>query len=169
MASLIDELIDVLDKEYEIYRGLLPIAEEKTRIIVKNDLVGLQAITDKEQYAVDQITAYEKKREGIMVNVKTVINRKSQVVKLENLIQLLDKQPKEQAKLMELHDNLKRSIHSLMEINQKNNQLIQQSLEMIEFNMNYIHSTRMMPGDNTYTKRAASTQYGGTTLFDTKQ
>ncbi len=183
MASLIDELIGVLEEECGVYQRLIPIAEEKTRVIVRNDLSSLQAITAQEQEAVTSVANLERKREQIMVNIRTVINRKAEELTLRNLIALLGKQPKEQKALSVLHDNLKATIQRLVEINNQNTSLIKQSLEMIEFNMNFIQSTRMSPGNNTYTKGACYdiasyniamvNQYdapsSGTGMFDAKQ
>ena len=171
MASLLEELIGVLDKELDLYQNLIPVSEEKTRIIVRNDLNGLQEITAKEQAVVDSIRALERRRDEIMANIKTVLNRKSDQLNLGTLIQILDKQPEEQKKLSALHDNLKNTIGRLTEINARNKTLIEQSLEMIEFNMNFIQSTRMAPGNNTYTRGAS--QYGNDSyqagMFDAKQ
>ena len=171
MASLLEELIGVLDKELDLYQNLIPVSEEKTRIIVKNDLNALQEITAKEQAVVDSIRALERRRDEIMANIKTVLNRNSDLLNLGTLIQILDKQPEEQKKLSALHDNLKNTIGRLTEINARNKTLIEQSLEMIEFNMNFIQSTRMAPGNNTYTRGAS--QYGNDSyqagMFDAKQ
>ena len=171
MASLIDELIDILENEYQVYQQLLPIAEEKTRVIVTNDLASLQEITGKEQLAVDKINTLEHKRETVMDHIKTVINRKTGEFSLSTLIQLMEKQPKEQKALSMVHDNLKRTIQRLVEVNNHNKLLIQQSLEMIEFNMNFLQSTRMSQGDNTYTKGASQyvAQSQGAGMFDAKQ
>ncbi|HKL80202.1 MAG TPA: flagellar protein FlgN [Mobilitalea sp.] len=171
MASLIEELIDILDQECEIYQQLLPIAMEKTQVIVRNDTVALQEITGKEQEQVDKVNNLEHKRDDVMTNIKTVIGKKSGTLNLTSLIQLLDKQPKEQKTLSVLHDRLNDTVHSLIEVNDRNKTLIQQSLEMIEFNMNFIQSTRMSPGNNTYTKGASSSdaQAYGTGMFDAKQ
>lgn len=171
VASLLEELIGVLDKELDLYQNLIPVSEEKTRIIVRNDLNGLQEITAKEQAVVDSIRALERRRDEIMANIKTVLNRNSDLLNLGTLIQILDKQPEEQKKLSALHDNLKNTIGRLTEINARNKTLIEQSLEMIEFNMNFIQSTRMAPGNNTYTRGAS--QYGNDSyqagMFDAKQ
>lgn len=171
VASLLEELIGVLDKELDLYQNLIPVSEEKTRIIVKNDLNALQEITAKEQAVVDSIRALERRRDEIMANIKTVLNRKSDQLNLGTLIQILDKQPEEQKKLSALHDKLKNTIGRLTEINARNKTLIEQSLEMIEFNMNFIQSTRMAPGNNTYTRGAS--QYGNDSyqagMFDAKQ
>ncbi|MBB2184205.1 flagellar protein FlgN [Lachnospiraceae bacterium MD1] len=171
MASLMEELIDILEQEYEVYRQLIPIADEKTRVIVKNDLTSLQAITAKEQLAVDQISALEHKRNELMLNIRTVINRKDGEFTLKTLIGLMEKQPKEQRALSLIHDNLKSTIQRLVEINNRNKSLIEQSLEMIEFNMNFIQSTRMSPGNNTYTKGASQydSQSQVTGMFDAMQ
>ncbi len=171
MASLIDELISILEEECEVYQQLIPISEEKSQVIVKNDLTALQDITSKEQTAIGRINTLERKRDQIIMNIRTVINRKTGEFTLKTLIGLMDKQPKEQKALSLVHDNLKNTIQRLVEINNRNKSLIQQSLEMIEFNMNFIQSTRMSPGNNTYTKGAS--QYEAfasvTGLFDAKQ
>lgn len=166
-----EELVSTLEQEYSVYQQLIPIAEEKTRIIVKNDLISLQEITEQEQQAIIKINKLERKRETVMANIKTVINRKNGELTLRTLIGLMEKQPKEQIALSIIHDNLKSSIHRLVEINNRNKSLIQQSLEMIEFNMNFIQSTRMSPGNNTYTKGASKyeTLASGTGMFDAKQ
>ncbi|MGB4658804.1 MAG: flagellar protein FlgN [Mobilitalea sp.] len=171
MASLIDELIGILEEEYDIYQQLIPISDEKTQVIVKNDLISLQKITEEEQYAMDLINSLERKRDITMVNIKTVINRKSEDMNLRTLIQLMDKQPREQKALSVIHDKLKSTAKRLVEINNRNKTLIQQSLELIEFNMNFIQSTRMSPGNNTYTKGASKyeAQVLLTGMFDAKQ
>lgn len=175
MASLIDELIGVLNKEYDIYNELLPVAEEKTKIIIRNDIEALQTITEKEQAVVEKINLLEKKREDLIVNIATVINKKPEDLNLKAIIQILESQPKEQKALSEIRDNLNLVIKRLVEINNRNQALIQQSLEMIEFNMNFIQSTRTAQstgaviGNNTYTKGASTGQIYEAGMFDAKQ
>lgn len=170
MASLIEDLISNLEQEKEIYIQLVPIAEQKTRIIIKNDLKALQDITAQEQEVIDRITILEHKRAEVILNIGTVLGKNPAELTLKHIIQMLEKQPAEQKKLSELHENLTLTIQRLVEINNQNKSLIEQSLEMIEFNMNLIQSTRMSPG-NTYTKEAGTLdvpipQAG---LFDAKQ
>ena len=171
MASLIDELIDILDKELEIYNQLIPVAREKTQVIVSNDTVTLQEITAKEQESVDKITALENKRTRVMEDIRVVLGIQDNSLTLSALIGLLDQQQKEKRFLSILHDKLKEAVNTLVDINNRNKSLIQQSLEMIEFNMNFLQSTRMSPGNNTYTKAASQEkeQSFGTGMFDAKQ
>lgn len=171
MASIMEELIATLSQECELYESLIPIAQKKTKVIIENDLPSLQSITEQEQQAVDKVNALEKKREKVIVNVGTVINKDPAALTIHAVIELLEKQPKEQQELAMVHDKLKKAVRNLMEINNHNSMLIQQSLEMIEFNMNFIQSTRMSPGSNNYTRGAASSEapVSQTGMFDAKQ
>lgn len=170
MASLIEELITTLQQENDVYRKMIPIAKEKSNIIANNDLLALQEITDKEQVFVEKVMALDKKREEIIANVGIVLGKDSKTLKIQDIIKLLEKQPKEQERLSDIHTDLKRTISELMEFNVHNKSLIEQSLEIIEFNMNFIQSTRMSPGNN-YTKSAgqANNVLPDAGIFDAKQ
>ncbi len=171
MASLTEELISVLQKEKEIYQRLIPITEQKTQVIIKNDLKALQEITEREQQEVEVLNALERKREDIVINMGTVLNRDPKTLKLKNMVKLLEKRPEEQKKLAELYDLLTASIRRLSDINDRNKVLINQSLEMIQFEMNLIQSARMAPGSSNYNKQASSFDMSAASagMFDAKQ
>lgn len=170
MASLIEELITTLQQENEVYKEMIPIAKEKSNIIANNDLLALQEITDKEQVFVEKVMMLDKKREEIILNIATVLCKDAKTLKIQEIIKLLEAQPKEQEKLSSVHVNLKNSINELMEFNNHNKSMIEQSLDIIEFNMNFIQSTRMSPGNN-YTKSAGQVNsvLPETGMFDAKQ
>lgn len=171
MASLIEELITVLRQEEEVYEKLLPVVEQKTQIIVRNDLTALQKITEQEQLAIERVTSLEHKRDEVIVNMGVVLNRNPRTLTLKKLIELLGRQPKEQKELSVLHDSLTALLKKLSDANLRNQSLIEQSLEMIEFNMNLIQSTRMSPGSGNYTKNAyeKDVSVGRTGMFDARQ
>jgi len=171
MAGLIDELVNTMSQENDIYRELIPIAEEKTRVIIKNDLDALQKITEQEQLTIEKINALEKKREEVVINIGTVLSRDPKELNMKALIKIMGKQPEEQKALSRIHDELDGNLRRLVTINDRNKELINQSLEMIEFNMNLIQSTRMAPGVNNYTRSAgeSSIRQAGTGMFDAKQ
>ncbi|WP_310604056.1 flagellar protein FlgN [Anaerosporobacter sp.] len=170
MASLIEELITTLQQENEIYSEMVPIAKEKSSIIANNDLLALQEITDKEQVFVEQVMVLDKKREEIIANIGVVLCKDARTLKIQDVIKLLEAQPEEQERLASVHANLKNTISLLMEFNNHNKSLIEQSLEIIEFNMNFVQSTRMSPGNN-YTKTAGQVNSAlpETGMFDAKQ
>lgn len=171
MASLMEELITVLGQEKEIYEKLIPISERKTAILIREDLPELQKITDEEQSLLDAAYAADRKREKIIADIGVVLNRDPKELDLTTLAKLMARQPAEKQRLSELHDSLKSVMQQLVNVNQRNKELIENSLEMIEFNMNFIQSTRMSPGSNNY-NRNASSSYGidmGPGAFDAKQ
>ena len=171
MAGLIDELVNTMSQENDIYKELIPIADEKTRVIIKNDLDALQKITEREQLTIERINALERKREEVIVNIGTVLNREPRELNMKTLIRIMGKQPAEQARLGKIHDELTETLRRLVTINDRNKELINQSLEMIQFNLNLIQSTRMAPGVNNYTRSAgeSSIRQAGTGMFDAMQ
>ena len=171
MASLMEELITVLSREKEIYEKLIPISERKTVVLIREDLQELQKVTDEEQQLLDAAYAADKEREKIIENIGIVLNRDPKELDLTTLARLMARQPAEKKQLSELHDSLKLVMDRLVNVNQKNKELIENSLEMIEFNMNFIQSTRMSPGVNNYDRNASSSYSPGYTPggFDAKQ
>lgn len=168
MASMIDELVMVLEEENEAYQNMIPIAETKTKAIINNDLEALQEITVKEQEVADRLTVLERKRGEVIVNIGTVINRNPKTLKLGMLADMLQGQPEQQARIRRLNEKLSATIKALTKLNEKNQLLIKQSLEIIDFNMNLLKSITAAPGSDGYTRNASSTQiqYGRNGGFD---
>lgn len=171
MASLMEELISTLDAEEKVYRSLLPIEQEKTRAVIAGDLGALQDISNQERELMDQFSALEGKREQISVNIATVLGRDPGTITLEQIADALKNQPEDQRSLREVHDRLKTTVKRLQEVNNQNQKLIQESMEMVEYNMNVIRSTRMSSGSSNYSSDASEVagmapQHG---MFDAKQ
>ncbi len=171
MASLIEELISTLKAERAVYEELVPVSEQKTKILVKNDLEELKKITAEEQLLIDRAGVIGHKREEVIKNIGVVLNKTPEELDLTSLTRLMAKQPEEKKTLAALHDSLRTTMRRLVEVNERNKDLIENSLEMIEFNMNFIQSTRMSPGNNNYNRNATNSytsDYGGHG-FDAKQ
>ncbi len=171
MASLIEELIGALKAEKEIYEKLVPVSERKTKILIKEDLEGLKKVTEEEQLLIDKVGVVDRRREEVIKNIGVVLNKEPKELNLTTLTRVLAGQPSEKEALAKLHDELKGIMKQLVGINEKNRRLIENSLEMVEFNMNFIQSTRMSPGNNNYNRNATNSytaDYGGGG-FDAKQ
>lgn len=172
MASLIDELIDTLNREDEEYNRLIALSREKTPIIVKGDLEGLAAVTDKEQAVVSVIQKLEKDRMSSMKDIAEVTNRNADDLKLTDLIELMKGRPEEQKKLREVHDKLQQTMKTMTSVNEQNKTLLQNSLDMVQFEMQLLQSMRQAPETADYGKDAYSTgtiMGSGTKRFDAKQ
>ena len=172
MASLMEELIRVLDAEEEKYKVLLELSKKKTPVIVEGDIEKLQKITDEEQVIVDEVANLELGRQAAMEDIANVLNKDVKTLKLSYLEEVLEKRPKEREELTRVHDRLKATIGELMVINDQNRELIRQSLDMIDFNLSLAKAMRTAPETGNYTKDAANagsvlgSAQGG---FDAKQ
>ena len=169
MASLIEELIMVLGDEEKVYAEIIPVAEEKTRVIVNNDLQSLNSITEEEQALIGRISKLERKRQEDIRNIGIVMNKKESELNFITIIDLLKGQEKEQEELRKLHDRLKRTIDALKLINERNQMLIKQSIEMIDFDINLMQSLRTSPGVGQYnTSSEVEIQGMNKGMFDAK-
>ena len=171
MASLIEELIDTLNKENSEYEKLLELSRRKSAVIVSRDIPALEKITDDEQDVMTTIGKLDAKREQVTRDIADVINKDVESLKLSVLIDLLSKQPDEQRRLSLVHDKLKVTVESVRTINESNRQLIEQSLEMVDFDLNMIKSMRQAPETNNYGRSAMSVgeTLGSVRGFDAKQ
>jgi len=169
VASLIDELIDVLEQENTEYETLMLLSKEKTPVIVKGDLEKLQRITEVEQEFVAKIRGLEKKRVEVMQDIGNVLSKDPETMKVTDIIELLAKQPAEQNRLAAVHDKLKKTLDNIRQFNEVNANLIKESLEIIEFNLNLVTSLYQDTGIANYDKNARSiSALGPTGVFDKK-
>ena len=172
MASLMENLIDVLNRESSEYEQLLELSEKKTSIIVSSNLEELQKITDEEQELIGRINHLEKSRVEVTEDIANVLNKDVTTLKLTNLIDMLSARPAEAAALAELHDRLRTSVKMLQRVNEQNRELLGNALEMVEFEMNLMQAAKAAPETANYNRGAYSS---GDTMgvnrsgFDAKQ
>ena len=172
MASLMENLISVLEEEGNAYEELLELSMKKTPIIVGGDLEGLQKITDEEQIVVAKINRLDAKRETVTKDIANVLNKDVTKLKLIDIINMMSQRPVEQKMLAAAHDKLKEVVGQMTRINEQNRDLIQSSLEMVEFDLNLIQSMKSAPQTANYTKGAYSSgafMGRGSGGFDAKQ
>ena len=157
MASLIDTLTEVLNGEDKEYQKLLNLSKSKTEVIVRGDLNALAVITDKEQQVVNRIQALEHERTSTMTEIAKILNTDVSGLKLDVLIDLLKKKPKEQKALALIHDKLHVTLFEMKLINERNDELIKSAIEMTNFNMNLLQAARKAPETANYNRGAYNT------------
>lgn len=155
-----EDFIDTLDKEDSEYSTLLEISKRKTPVIVKGDVEELSKITDEEQLVVDRISALEKRRVELLKDIATVLNKDVQTLKVPELIKLLARQPKEQQKLQDVYDRVKATATEMKRVNDQNKDLVELSLEMVEFDINVIQAMKKGPETGDYNKRGGYNDSG---------
>ena len=172
MASLMENLIEVLDLESREYEDLLELSTKKTSVIVVGGLDDLAKITDEEQNVVSKINRLEQKRQEVYADIANVINRDVDTLMLADLIEMLKARPEEQQKLARVHDRLSTAVHKVRSVNEQNRILIENALEMVEFDMNMLQAMKAAPETANYNRGAFNT---GTLMgvdaggFDAKQ
>ena len=172
MASLLENLIDVLDRENVQYEKLVVLAESKTPVIVAGDIENLGKITEDEQEIVGIIQGMEKQRDKFLADIANVVNRDVESLKLIDLIQMLESMPDQKQKLEDVQTDLRKTIDKLRETNGKNQLLLSERLDMVNFNLDMIRAMKSAPQTANYSKDAYTNGqslgilHGG---FDAKQ
>lgn len=160
MASLIEELINTLESENTEYVELVKISKEKTSVIIKGDVVRLNEMVALEQTHTDRLATLEKKRAEVVNDIAIVLNKDVDTLTVRHIIDLLKGQDKEQLKLADVHDRLKLTLNDMVVINNINKQLLEESLELVDFNINYINGLNQMPETANYTRGAYNSGSG---------
>ena len=167
-----ENLIDVLDSENAQYEKLLVLAESKTPVIVSGDIESLGKITEEEQEIVGKIQGMEKQRDKFLADIANVVNRDVETLKLIDLIQMLESMPDQKQKLEDVQTDLRKTIDKLRETNGKNQLLLSERLDMVNFNLDMIRAMKSAPQTANYSKDAYTNGqslgilHGG---FDAKQ
>ena len=157
MASLMENLVDVLDKECTMYEKLLGLSSRKTSIIVKGDLKALAEITDEEQYVISDIQGLEKQRVTAMTDIANVLNMDVNSLKLTDLIKVLERRPTDQKNLALQRDKLVSVAGNVRRVNGQNQELLKSSIEMVQFEMNIIQASKRAPQTANYSRAADTT------------
>ncbi len=170
MASLIENLLDIMAQEKEGYDRLYSLSEKKRKAIVKEDLARLEKITSKEQTVSDNLKALEGRRKKALHSMAVVFGRDDEELTVTQIIELLEKQPSEAAALTKARDELVRSAKQMQVLNDQIQILLSHAMEMVEFDMTLVKSMRGAPETGNYNRSAYNTgdvlPGGG---FDTKQ
>ncbi|MEE1100412.1 MAG: flagellar protein FlgN [Agathobacter sp.] len=170
MASLVEELILVLEEENKIYSELSEYAEKKRQILIEADIEALEKLTVLEQNASDELLSKSNRHVAILKDIAVVLGKDSSDITVTKLIEYLETQPIFQQKLIVARDNLLQTATELKQKNNLNEILLNQAMEMTEFDITLFKSMRQAPQTANYNRNAYNT---GTLLggsgFDAKQ
>ena len=166
MASLIENLITILEQESELYEQLIKESMDKTPVIVSNDLQRLSEANDREQRIVDEITSISHKRNQALGEIATVLGKDADTITVSEVIELMAKQPEFQHPLIAVRDKMLKQADLLRQVN-----LLKESLEMTEYSINLMQSLNQAPETANYNKGSYSgaTLGGAYSSFDAKQ
>ena len=170
MASLMEELLGVLEKEETEYLTLIDLADVKSQAIIKADSAKLGEVTEKEQEAASTLLNLSNKRTQVLNDMATVLGKKPEQMTINRMIGYLENQPKEQQMLAERRDRLLEVGTKMQTLNHQNEALLKQAMEMVEFDLTLLKSMRQAPETANYDKNAYNTgDLLGGSGFDAKQ
>lgn len=170
MASLMEELIDVLEKEEAQYLELIELGGQKREAVIHADINTLKQITEAEGDTASVLQNIAKKRTRVLTDMATVLGKEPKDITITKLIGYLKNQPQEQQKLLELKERLLDTGGRMRMVNEHNEVLLKQALEMVEFDLTLIKSMRQAPETANYNRKAYNTgDLLGGSGFDAKQ
>ena len=117
MASLVEELVNVLVEENTIYGKLLDFGEQKKQIVIAADIGALEKLTALEQEASDALLVKSNKQASLLNDIATVLGKTQEQMTVTKLIGYLDTQPDMQKKLIQAKENLLETAKEVQIIN----------------------------------------------------
>lgn len=170
MASLVEDLLEELQTEAQTYQELLALSDSKRESIIKGKVEDLEKITATEEEISSRLKNLEKKRQNILNDMAVVLGHDGESLTVTEVIQQLGTQPKEQQTLTLARDRLVEVASQVQFANQQNSILLQQALEMVEFDLTLFKSLKQAPETANYNKSAYNTgDLLGGGSFDTSQ
>ncbi len=170
MASLVEELLNDLEEERRVYEDLLALSDEKKRLIIQGQAEDLEALTAREEQFGSALKGLENRRVSLLRDMAVVLGHDGENITVTGIIELMGSQPKEQSALTQARDLLVETASRLQMANQQNYILLQQALEMVEFDLTLFKSLKQAPETANYNKDAYNTgSLLGGGSFDTSQ
>lgn len=163
MSKLIDQLLLALNKEQEIYNEVISLAKDKQIAIVNNDLNLLEVIMKKEKtYSISLVKLEQIRSKTIDQLVKEY--HMMEINALTDLYPFMSDQ--EVRKVDSVRTKLINTVGLLGQKNELNRQLLEQSIEQVEFDLNLI--TTVGDGSVNYKETASDMDVERRSIFDRK-
>lgn len=162
MTRSVEQLILTLDKEAEIYDELLHVSRKKREIIKSQEIDELESLTHLEQGLVVSLFKLEELREKVVDKIM----REEKLDFVENVTQLAQMlNSEDRNKIISSKDNLLVRVKTVAEENRFNNKLLEDKLELINFNIGLL--AQVSEDNGIYDKKATSDE-ARKNLFDAR-
>lgn len=170
MASLMDDLTQVLENETVEYKKLIELSDNLRKALIESDVSTVEQMTAAQEEVSNGIQSLESRRARIMNDIAVVLNKKPGELKVSMLEESLAGQPALKERLAAVRTELKQTMDELKRVNHTNQTLLRQSMELLEFDLNLFRSMRQAPETANYNKSAVNTgDLLGSRGFDAKQ
>ena len=141
MAGLLSDLLDILEIQAQSLNELLLLSKEKTDVLVENDSAQLKKITELEMILSSRYSKLDKNRKQIMDDIALVLNIDENPPTLTAILKVIEGQ-KEAETLSKLIDSLLKTAEDLKTQNERNEMLITNAIDYLDFTVNVIKSSK---------------------------
>lgn len=163
MEGLLITLVEILEQENRIYKDLLEISRHKTDIIIEGKVSELDRMTGVEQKMVVNVGQLEKQREDLIKEMARHLEMDAREINMELIIDGVDAQLKD--KFLNIKEEVTDTLNELKQVNDLNSELIEKSLEYINFSIGLITDNS---NNTTYNSRRDKDKGEGLSFFDQK-
>jgi len=158
IAMPVQRLIEVMGKLNDTHEELVGLAERKRDALIKNQVDEVSAITNKETRLMRMVGELLQEQQAATVDFfRTKGFQPTREVTVTELSRIVT-DPKQKEALLAARDRLTEAIQILKKKNDLNQQLIEQSLEFINYSMNLV----LGPDEEPTYKNPASRSYDTT-------
>ncbi|WP_091544655.1 flagellar protein FlgN [Alkaliphilus peptidifermentans] len=164
MKKSIEQLIESLNHEKNMYEEILKLEKKKIEVIRLGNMKELEMMTQKEQQYLMKMGTFEKLRRSVLVNVAEALEVDEITSVSEFLLYIKD--DKIVKEIDEIRDELLEIINEIKEVNELNEKMLKQHLEYIHFNFEVLTSD--MREGNTYGGKATEKDKQKINLFDAR-
>jgi flagellar biosynthesis/type III secretory pathway chaperone len=162
----INAIIDILRSEHGYYNDLVELSRSKKDIIIEGKVAELDKIVKLEQNMIFSIGQLEKEREDEVAKLCKALDMNSSQLTVSELAKVL--KPELKNKLEDIQDKLKKTFSELKAANDVNGQLIEQSLEYIDYSINLFTGSGMETGSLYGDAGKDKGKQGKKSIIDTK-
>lgn len=156
-----NELLEILQKELNIYEEILKISKNKTDIIKEDRALDLDPLVREEEEKVAQVIALEKKRISCVKRICQSLQINDDNISISELSKYVD----EKQELLDFRDKITKVLRDLKRTNSLNQKLVQSSLEYVNFMVNLATGANQ---NVTYGASGQKNTKGQTNFFDMK-
>ena len=141
---MVDHLIDILGKEATLFESFLDLLEQQQRMLVENDVEGLNRITDLQREKLVESQILNRQREEVIEQIK-VANAVEGDLNVTRLLEIVDRDHADQ--LAKLRNLILKLTEKITHIRNQNATLLNRSREYIAKTMEML--SRIQSPDTT--------------------
>jgi flagellar biosynthesis/type III secretory pathway chaperone len=167
MQEKIKKVLDSLKKEKQYYAKLLDFSKDKNESLKNRKLDDISIITQKEEKLVANIQETEKSRVTLLKEISELAEINFEDLSLTKLSEICENETYK-TKIIDLKNDLNHILSELREINERNTELIKQSLNIINDSLKIMDNTVNNPNIYAKNRKDAKNKNQTSYLFDKK-